>query len=55
MQAAEQFFEGKFDHIKDDDDGVASNAVVQRTPRPAVNFDLMYAYKINLARNTDTG
>ena len=37
MQAAEQFFEGKFDHIKDDDDGAAPNAVVQRTPRPAVN------------------
>jgi len=37
MQAAEQFLEGKFDHITDDDGGVAPNPVVQRTPRPAVN------------------
>ena len=39
MQAAERFFEGKFDHIKDDDEDVemTSYASELRSFRPSVN------------------
>jgi hypothetical protein len=36
MQAAEQFFEGKFDHIKDDDVEMSSITSETKAVRPAV-------------------
>ncbi|PPQ84259.1 hypothetical protein CVT25_011906 [Psilocybe cyanescens] len=41
MQAAERFFEGKFDHIKDDDVEMSSRAspVSDKVPRPATPSD----------------
>lgn len=38
MQAAERFFEGKFDHVKDEDEPMASSSEVKRRPRPAVCY-----------------
>jgi hypothetical protein len=40
MQAAERFFEGKFDHIKDEDEDVkmASCTSELRSFRPSVKF-----------------
>ena len=38
MQAAERFFEGKFDHIKDEDEDVEmASCSGQRSFRPSVN------------------
>ncbi|GLB33783.1 putative ubiquitin-conjugating enzyme family protein [Lyophyllum shimeji] len=40
MQAAERFFEGAFDHIKDDEDvSMASSSELKRRPRPATPDD----------------
>ncbi|RDB22602.1 Baculoviral IAP repeat-containing protein 6 [Hypsizygus marmoreus] len=35
MQAAERFFEGKFDHIRDEDEPMASSSEAKRRPRPS--------------------
>jgi len=38
MQAAERFFEGKFDHIKDEDVEMSSGAAENKTSGLAVGF-----------------
>jgi len=47
MQAAEMFFEGKFDHVKDGDDvQMASNKEVKRRARPTVCLLSIYSEKL---------
>jgi hypothetical protein len=42
MQAAERFFEGKFDHIKDEEDvPMASSSEVKRRARPMVCLGIL--------------
>jgi hypothetical protein len=43
MQAAELFFEGKFDHVKDEDDvQMSSSSEVKRRVRPTVRHFTIY-------------
>jgi len=49
MQAAERFFEGKFDHIKDEDADIEMATHAPVAARPSVRFLTLDASKTDLS------